>query len=80
MMDPVELNNRFTYHPPIGDQVERYAAIRKEAAFLAGMFNQYCPDSEELELAINSLRTAVMWANAAIACNETTEDAVRGGE
>ncbi len=77
-MDPAELNKRFIYHPPIGDQVERYAAIRKEAAFLAGMFNQYCPDSEELELAIHSLRTAVMWANAAIACNENEENSVVG--
>lgn len=76
-MDPAELNKRFIYHPPIGNQVDRYSAIRKEASFLAGMFNQFCPDSEELKLAINSLRTAVMWANAAIACNETAEDATR---
>lgn len=65
-----ELARRFTYHAPKGDQPERYEKLRQSTKALAERFVASCPDSRELELAIEYLETAVFWANAAIARNE----------
>lgn len=69
-MDVQELDKRFTYHAPKGDQPQRYEDLRGLAKALAGVLVARCPDSRELELAIEHLETAVFWANAAIARNE----------
>lgn len=69
-MDQADLNNRFTYHPPKGDQADRYQLIRAKASGLAGVISQHAPDSREKSLAITHLEDAMMWANAAIARNE----------
>jgi hypothetical protein len=69
-MDSKDLENRFTYHAPKGDQATRYEQIRDAGHDLAGIIDQRCPDSREKSLAITHLEQAVMWANAAIARNE----------
>jgi hypothetical protein len=61
----------FTYHPPGGNQGERYTRLRALANQLAQELNVLCPPSRELSLAQTKLEEAVMWANAAIARNET---------
>ena len=66
---PIDRN--FTYHKPFGDQPERYAAIRAKAAELAELVNTTTPTSREQSLALTNIEQAVMWANAAIARNET---------
>ncbi len=66
-MDRADLANRFTYHAPQGDQVERYQQIRNRAHELALFLNYKVEDCRELSLAITHLEQAVMWANAAIA-------------
>ena len=63
-------HNCFTYHPPKGDQAERYTRIRNQAGALAETLNTLCPQSRELSLAMTNLEQAVFWANAAIARNE----------
>src|SRR5574337_385428 len=60
----------FSYHPPFGNQGKRYQKIRLAAGGLATLMAANCPDSQESEIAFMKLREAVMWANAAIACNE----------
>ena len=65
-----ELLKRFTYHPPKGNQIDRYATIREKALGLAEDLMGYCPDSREKSLAITKLEECVMWANASIARNE----------
>ncbi len=65
-----DLEKRFTYHPPIGDQLPRYARIRAFAKNLAYEIDKNCPNSREKSLAWTHLEEAVMWANAAIARNE----------
>ena len=65
-----ELNNRFTYHPPKGDQAERYTAIRDKAKELATLIMQACPTSQQRSLALSQIQFASMAANQAIACNE----------
>lgn len=65
------LRKNFTYHPPKGDQAERYSDIRAMAHELATLLLKSCPESKELDMSIECLRECVMWANASIACNES---------
>ncbi len=69
-MTPEQIDNNFSYHPPKGDQSERYEAIREKAKQLARKINEDCPESREKSLALTNLEQAVMWANASIARNE----------
>ena len=64
------IENLFTYRAPMAGQPERYAFIRGEGMRLADRIVRCCPASSERDTAIERLREAVMWANAAIACNE----------
>lgn len=73
-----ELNKRFTYHAPFGDQPRRYEDIRRNAYTLAGFLVASCPESRELSLALTKLEEAVFWANAAIARNESKEQNSNG--
>lgn len=68
--DQAALDNAFTYHAPRGDQVDRYVAIRGDGLALATRILQSTPRCPEQTLAIQKVREAVMWANAAIACQE----------
>jgi hypothetical protein len=65
-----EIVKRFTYHPPKGDQVERYQAIRDTGLEFARMIIFNTPVSREQSLALTHLEEVVMFANAAIARNE----------
>ena len=65
-----DIENRFTYHPPHGDQAERYEEIRFQMRATAEFIAARCPWGRELSLALTHLQEASMWANAAIACNE----------
>lgn len=65
-----DLENRFVYHAPKGNQVERYAEIRKKLLESAVFLMNHCPQSRELSLAMTKLEEAMFWANASIARNE----------
>ena len=65
-----EIEKRFTYHPPKGDQAERYVKIRDKAKEFVELINELTPDSREKSLAFTRLEECVMWANASIARNE----------
>lgn len=69
-VDLAEMDKRFTYHAPKGDQPVRYAEIRVVAKELATMMCSRVPPGRELSLAITNIEQAVMWANAGIARNE----------
>lgn len=62
--------NDFTYHPPFGDQVERYAEIRAKCLEFAEFIIDKTPVSREQSLALTSLEQVMFNANAAIARNE----------
>ncbi len=66
-MKTEEIDRFFTYHPPKGDQPERYQKIREAARAFAHAINDNCPDSADKTAAIRKLREAVATANAAIA-------------
>jgi len=67
------IENNFTYHPPQGDQVEKYSVIRSMFRQTAAFLCRTCPQSRELSIALTHLEDAMMWANAAIARNEKIE-------
>ena len=69
-MTDYDLNVRFTYHKPFGDQQTRYQIIRKIGLDFADYLVKNCPDSRELSLSITKLEEVVFWANAAIARHE----------
>lgn len=52
-------------------QVEQYNRIREEARSFAHTLVDFCPPGRELSMALSSLETAVMQANAAIARGTT---------
>lgn len=74
-MTEQEIDNRFVYHPPFGDQPRRYEAIRVHCRNTATVLTKLCPPSDELTAAINRIEEACMWANASIARNERKADA-----
>jgi len=65
-----EIERRFTYHAPKGDQQQRYEVLRAQTKELAEQIVLSTPASREQSLALTSLEQAVMWANAAIARRE----------
>lgn len=67
MMDPVEMENRFTYHAPKPGQPDQYKLIRETAKGLAKTIDNTCPDCREKSIAFTKLEEVVMWANAGIA-------------
>lgn len=61
------LDDVFTYHPPVGDDMERYLALRASAKQFATCIMEYCPAGADQTAAIRLVREAVMTANAAVA-------------
>lgn len=62
-----EIETMFTYHPPQGDQPERYQAIRDAAKKFAMVVADNTRKGPDQTAAIRKLRECVMTANAAIA-------------
>jgi hypothetical protein len=65
-----QLENSFTYHPPVGDQPDRYIEIRSAAKVLVRTIMECAPHSRERSIAITQIELGVAMANKAIACNE----------
>ena len=70
-MTQEQIDKTFTYQSPFGDQPERYGQIRSKAKEFAELLLKLTPTSGEKMLAFRHLQQAVMYANAAIAINET---------
>jgi len=68
--DLARVENNFTYHPPKGDQIGRYAMLRSLYRSLAVDLLSNTPKSREQSLALTALEESSMWANASIARNE----------
>lgn len=64
-----DIENRFTYHPPKGDQPQRYEALRTKAKELAMLIIETVPASREQSLALTYLEHVCFNANAGIARN-----------
>ena len=68
-----QIARSFTYHPPLDSlaQPQRYEQIRTAGREFALLLAAQCPESRELAVAITKLEESVMWANKAIAANES---------
>lgn len=66
-MKDEELQTRFTYHSPTGDQPTTYVRIREAAKHYAELLCLLTPESREQSLALTKLEETVFWANAAVA-------------
>ena len=62
-----EIDDIFTYHPPVEDQPQRYVAIREAARAFAKVLVANTKTSADQTAAIRLLRESVMTANASIA-------------
>lgn len=67
-----DVANRLGYHPVNShDQAERYQDNRDAAIVFASiLIDNAQSTSRELSLALTAIQEALMWGNAAIACNE----------
>lgn len=65
-----ELDARYNYHPPKGDQGERYEFIRKKCRELASVIVNSTPYSPEQTRALNALDEVMFLANSSIARHE----------
>lgn len=65
-----DLDSRFSYHPPFGDQQRRYEAIRAKQRELAELIVELTPMSREQSTALTKLDEVGFFSNAAIARNE----------
>lgn len=65
-----KIDNWFVYHPPKGDQTERYQKLREGARQYAHLIDECVPDGPDKSAAIRKLRECVHTANAGIACDE----------
>lgn len=69
-MSEVEiLRELFSYHPPTGYTLPKFAAINQAAKNFAEVVLQNCPPSADRSDAIRKIREARMVANAAVALN-----------
>lgn len=67
------IEESFKHHDLQHEQIERCNEIRIRSGNLAKFLHANCPPSRELSLATTKLEEVAMWANKAIACNETAD-------
>lgn len=67
MVTKENLDNIFTYHPPVNDDPQRYEAIRTAGKALARVILENTTTCADQQAAIRKVREAVMTANAAVA-------------
>lgn len=64
-----DLERWFEYHPPkSAHQAETYIHLRKSALAFAIEVANNTPSGNDQWIAITHIRSAIMWANAALAC------------
>jgi uncharacterized protein len=69
MISQADINNWFSYHAPVPEQLAAYNDIRQAAKIYAETVNKHVPDSADKTAAVRKIRESVMAANLAVACN-----------
>ena len=62
-----DIENWFTFHPPTGQQQQKYEAIRAAAKELALTIYHNTPQGEDQNIALMKVREGVLLANQTIA-------------
>lgn len=70
-MDSETIYRRFSFQNPSSTAFARINMLRDIARDYALAIQANCPESREKSLSITKLEECVMWATAAITCNET---------
>lgn len=74
-MQKTDLKDFFNHHPPKNSDIQiKHALIRKTCLEAAENIFDLVPGCPERTMAINKLREAMMWANAAIAIRAIPKD------
>lgn len=71
-----ELGLRFTYHPPVAGQLDKYEHLRSVANGFAHYVASVVPPGREQATAITKIEEAMFWANAGIA-RQPAKDALK---
>lgn len=70
MIGYAEITRRMGFHPGTPETAPRYEQNRNRAIELADYWDEVLPPGRETALALTALQEALMWANAAVACNQ----------
>lgn len=71
-MSTDEIKERFHYHSPSLDGVQRHAELSDAFVSIAVLVDDICPDSREKSLVLTKLEEAKFWASAAVARDPVT--------
>jgi 3-oxoacyl-[acyl-carrier-protein] synthase III len=69
--DEATIRNNFMYHAPKEENIQKFKEIRAEGRLFAKLVMDEVPECAERTLAFRKIEEAVMWANAALARNQT---------
>src|SRR5271155_2031589 len=69
-----DLDHLFTYHAPVGNQLERYQSIRSAARVFAEIIVLNTPVGADQSAAVRLVREATMTANQSIALEKQGPD------
>lgn len=72
-MSREQILNNLMYHPPILLTVPQHEETRQQILSVALDWEDRLPDGRHKALAQTALQEAMMWANAAIACDTPRE-------
>jgi hypothetical protein len=64
-----DIDNRFRYHPPTPEAIAKHEMLRDAHRQLAHLVLETVPAGRHQSLALTALQEALMWANAAVACD-----------
>jgi len=68
-----EIKNNLAHHPPMTDAVVAlHTSVRSYATNMSLWLNDNLPECDEKDRALEAVRIAMMWANAAVACHSNT--------
>lgn len=70
----LDLMHRFAFHPATPMTGPQHDKVRTKHALLASWVLQNVPEGRHQSLALTALQEAMMWCNAAVACDTPTEE------
>jgi hypothetical protein len=70
-----DIENRFGFHPATAETGPQHDAVRAKFRALAHDLSCSLPNGRHQSLALTALQEAMMWSNAAIACDTPPSEA-----
>lgn len=73
LIERIQENHRH-HSPQTKERIEAHSEVRAVTAACAMCLVELCPVSRELSLALTAMEEAMMWANAALARSEDSDE------